>query len=161
MPSGTLRIIMERNGKVAVDIPTAELAADPDRLSAHLTRLQSQGYTLLKTDATVADLPSETANPRRFRNAWTWDGANLVHDLPACRDQLMEEIRKERNIRLDDSDKKKNQLDDIGTGPQQAAYATYRQSLRDLPTTVQSEIDILSTPSALEAYEPTWPTEPT
>jgi hypothetical protein len=155
--SGTLRIIMQRaDGGISVDAPIERIANDPAQLAAHIVRLEGMGHTILKGDATGADLPNERpGQSRRFRNAWRWDGAKIEADLDLSRAQVMAEVRAERNERLATSRANEQQ-----GNPEQQSWKAHRQALRDLPTTVQSEIDIIATPSALEAYEPTWPVEP-
>lgn len=160
--SGTHRIIMlAPDGTIAINIPTAAVAADSAQWEANLTRLQTQGFVILKTDATGADLPNERAGQsRRFRNQWRWDGTKIEADLPLAREQVMAEVRAERNARLDAADKERGRLEDVGNQSQRNAHATYRQSLRALPETAQAEVDALTTAADLEAYAVTWPSEP-
>jgi hypothetical protein len=100
--SGTLRIIMQRaDGGISVDAPIERIANDPAQLAAHIVRLEGMGHTILKGDATGADLPNERpGQSRRFRNAWRWDGAKIEADLDLSRAQVMAEVRAERNERL-------------------------------------------------------------
>ena len=155
--SGTLRVIMQSpDGSIAVDVPVQELASDPDKLSAHLTRLQGMGYTLLKSDATGADLPNERGGQsRKFRNQWRWDGAKIEPDLPLCREQVMAEVRAERDTRLAATDGEAVRNQERGQPDQ--ALKDHRQALRDFPTTVQAAVDALTDAAALEAYAPAWP----
>ena len=69
-----------------------------------------------------------------------------------ARGLLLAEVRQERDKLLDDSDKTKHRLDDVGTPEQKANHAIYRQALRDLPARVKREtarLDVL----ALHAYQ--------
>lgn len=162
MPSGLLRIILQApDGTVAVDAPVQQIADDREQLAAHLARLEAQGFAVLKSDATGADLPNERAGQsRRFRNAWRWDGAKIEPDLTLCRAQILAEVRAERNARLAAADGERGRLADIGTPPQQQAHAAYRQALRDLPAAVQGDLAALATPEGLEAYAVAWPSPP-
>jgi len=101
-----------------------------------------------------ASLPS-----RRFRNHWRLIGGQISPAVPLCRVERLKEIRAERDVRLDKSDRVKARLDDVGTAAQIAAYRVYRQALRDLPATVQADLSTL-TPDQAEAYQPLWPQEP-
>ena len=153
-------ILFAPDGSIAVDAPVDRITNDPDRLAAHVARMEAQGFTILKANATGADLPNERAGQsRKFRNAWRWDGAKIEPDLGLARAQLEEEVRAERNAKLDAADKRKAQLDDLGTGPQKVAAARYRQELRDFPAQARAELDALGTAAELEAWEPSWPTE--
>lgn len=100
--------------------------------------------------------------PTSFLDCWRWDGraATVVVSLPLARTQILAETRTERDKRLTDSDRDKARLDDMGTAQQKAALATYRQQLRDLPATVQTDLEGKGTPAELEAYAPPWPAMP-
>ena len=99
----------------------------------------------------AADLPG-----KRFRDCWRNDGTGKIHvDMPLARAQRMAEIRAERDKRLAVTDADKNKLDDIGTAQQKTALATKRQALRDIPQ--NSDLEAVTTPEALEAFEPAWP----
>lgn len=160
--SGVRRLILEaQDGSISVDVPAQRVVDDPDLLAAHIARLESQGFTVLKDDATGADLPNERAGQsRRFRGCWRWDGSKIEVDLPMARAQVMAEVRAERNARLDAADRERNRLEDVGDQSQRQAHAAYRQSLRDLPAAAQADVDALGTAEDLEAYTVSWPAEP-
>ena len=157
MSSGILRIILgDPDGTVAVDAPIERIANDPDQLAAHIARLESQGYTILNGNATGADLPNERAGQsRKFRDQWRWDGAKIEPDLPLCREQVMAEVRAERDTRLAATDGEAVRNQERGQPDQ--ALKDHRQALRDFPTTVQAAVDALTDAAALEAYAPAWP----
>ncbi len=157
MPSGTLRIVLGApDGTVAIDIPTRKTTSDPERLSLHLKRLRALGYTILK-QGTVADLPNaRVGQSRRFRNQWRWVGAKIEPYLPLCRDQLMAELRVERDRRLAETDGVMTR--DLELGQPDQALAAHRQALRDLPAAVESDLQG-KTAAELEAYDIDWPTE--
>ena len=155
--SGTVRLICQRpDGGISVDAPIERIANDPVQLAAHIARLEANGFTILKADATGADLPSERAGQsRKFRNAWRWDGAKIEPDLPLCREQVMAEVRAERDTRLAATDGEAVRNQERGQPDQ--ALKNHRQALRDFPTTVQAAVDALADAAALEAYAPAWP----
>ena len=79
-----------------------------------------------------------------------WDGASFSH----ATETLEEEVREERNNLLKSSDEKLMKLLDQATSwsdfaTQRAAWKTYRQALRDVPTQTGFPSNV------------TWPTEPT
>lgn len=87
-------------------------------------------------------------------------GQALVLSIAGARQQVLDEVRQERNRRLLASDQEKNRLDDVGSAEQKAALATYRQALRDLPVSVLAELAALVSAADLAAYAPTWPAAP-
>lgn len=117
-------------------------AADPQL--ADCVRLDRAGVD-------AADLPT-----RRFRDCWRHAGGVVVVDVSLARAQVLAEVRRERNARLDASDREKARLDEIGTAEQRTALAAYRQKLRDLPAAVTTEVASLDA-DALAAYAPRWP----
>ena len=98
------------------------------------------------------ELPSE-----RFRDCWVQGTSAVEVNLSAARDQILREVRRERDLRLRASDGERHRLQEMGTEIERAQLAVYRQQLRDLPTVVQAEISALTTASALEAYSPVFP----
>lgn len=149
------------DGGISVDVPVSAVADDPDALAAHIANLEAvHGWTHRET--TTADaLPSAQAGQsRRFRGCWRWTGSAVAADLPLARAQLMAELRDERNRRLEVSDGKQLRANESGTAQDQADWNTHRQALRDLPVTVQAEVDALTTATDLEAHAVTWPSEP-
>lgn len=89
------------------------------------------------------------------RAAWHQNGASTpVFDMVRARPIKTEQIRKERDRRLEETDIEVLQRDG---GPIPAPLVARRQALRDMPATVQTDLDAVTTPEALEAYEPAWP----
>lgn len=88
--------------------------------------------------------------PARVGNAWTqtWTVEQLsAAEAAQARDTALESLRTERNARLRDCDW--TQMADAPlTADQKAAYAAYRQQLRDMPG---GETNLLN---------PDWPVEP-
>lgn len=160
--SGTLRIIMEApDGSMAVDAPVEAIADDPTKLAAHIVRLEAQGFVIKKDDATGADLPNERAGEsRKFRNCWRWDGAKIETDLPLARAEIMVAVRAERNERINATDGMQLRANEIGSAQDKTDWNDHRQALRDVPATVQGEVDVLTTAADLEAHAVSWPTEP-
>ncbi len=108
-----------------------------------------------RTNVDHAALPS-----RAFRSCWRFNSGAVQINVNLARTQKINEIRAERNLRITESDKLILKYIDVGTAQQQADIRAYRQALRDLPTTVQTELAALTTPAQLAAYVPTWPADP-
>ena len=81
----------------------------------------------------------------------------VYYDQPYMRQRRLAEIRAERDARLKASDGERARLEDVGTDAQRAALRAYRQNLRDLPATVRTQLENLTSPEAIDAYTPEWP----
>jgi len=96
-----------------------------------------------------------------MRGAWRQDGAVVpVFDMARARPIKTDLIRPERNERLAALDIDYMRADEAGDSVEKQHIANAKQTLRDLPATIQPDLDAISQPEKLEAYEPTWPTEP-
>ena len=92
-----------------------------------------------------------------LRNAWEDDGTNITVNLEKARVNKTDEIRPERNSRLAELDVAYIRADEAGDADKKQAIATVKQKLRDIPQTIQSELNALDNPDALENFTPTWP----
>lgn len=149
-----------RNGTGLPEYPAAHLRTvtlrpgeDPLEVAQ---RYMSRDHTLSDYVGVVDTLPPS----RRFRNCWRHGAGAVAVSMPLARQQRLAEIRSERNERLVESDKDHSRLADIGTDQQRADLRTYRQALRDLPATVQTDLAALTTPEQLDQYQPAWPVKP-
>ena len=96
---------------------------------------------------------------RHYRNAWRFDGTSVVHDMTVARQlKLSEEIRPERNKRLQALDVEWSRATAQGNTVLAGQVETKRQTLRDMPATVASDLNACATPLALKTYIPPWPT---
>ena len=105
------------------------------------------------------DISIEPLPNRHFEDCWRDDGTGNVHvDMPLARTQRMGEIRAERDRRFEPFDREWMKA----TGQKEATRADLveagRQLLRDIPQTV--DLATITTPEALEAFEPAWPVVP-
>lgn len=128
----------------------------PDTLDALLEEVAKQGHT--PANAVLMDQSTLPDRHPRLRHSWRLAGSRITYDLSAVRQYIMAEVRAERNKRLIQSDADKARLDDTGDQVDKLALALYRQQLRDLPLQVDAELARLSTPEALKAYTPAYPT---
>jgi hypothetical protein len=129
------------------------------------TRTLSLAETLAKWElsarpewlpATIAEFSGTLPTTRTFRAAWKQTGANVLVDMPAARVIHMDRIRAARDQALEKKDKE--QLQALGRNDQaeRARLEAEKVSLRNLPTTVQGQVNAAGTPEALEAI---WPPE--
>ena len=95
--------------------------------------------------------------PQVFINAWIDDGTRIVHDMAKARAIRTNQVRTERNARLDAEDVELKKAEDGNDQAAAARVRAKRQALRDLPATIQPDLDAITTPEALEAFEPAWP----
>ena len=94
------------------------------------------------------------------RAAWKQDGATApVFDMGKARTIKTDQIRPERDKKLAALDIEYIRADEAGDADKKQSRATVKQKLRDIPETIQSDLNTLDTPDALEKFTPTWPTE--
>ena len=155
----TKRIIYTRpDGGVSVVCPTPEFMSRFENESEAISVLREKN---VPTDATniqecnVDDLPSRGS----FRAAWTQTGDAQTVDMGKARAIKTDQIRPERNKKLAALDIDYIRADEAGNTDKKQSIATVKQKLRDLPETIQSDLNALDTPDALEKFTPTWPTE--
>lgn len=109
-------------------------------------------------DATQVEVMDRPLIPtsRVFRNAWTKSGGGPpVVDMPKARVIKTEQIRRERDKRLKAEDVETMKA--IQNPAQLNVIEARKRTLRDIPATIQPELDTITTPEALEAYQPAWP----
>ncbi len=156
----SLRIVWKMaDGSIVVTTPCADLLPNESE-SAYLDRIA------LKLREDVPDFASairldnidhEALPERAFRNCWRATGRAVAIDLPLAKEQVIAELRAERNRLLAESDADKARLDDIGTDEDKAALATYRQALRDLPAEASKLIDSAASVAELKIIQPEFP----
>ena len=91
---------------------------------------------------------------RYYRNAWRFNGSNVVLDVGNCRHRHMEKLRRVRNAKLQDSDADYMRALEQANQTQLAALKNYRQTLRDMPQAVNTTMQAASTPEAIKAIRP-------
>ena len=153
------RIVWRKpGGEILVTIPASKARmageAEPqwlDRVAQKVVAAGGMAEAERLPDCSAEDLPD-----RRFRTCWRANAAGKVKiDLPLARQQRMNEIKADRNRRLDLSDKEWARLAEIGTAEQQSVLKAYRQALRDVPQNV--DLSKMKTARELSSYEPHWP----
>ncbi len=153
------RILCVRpDGGVSVMIPAPKGRREGEGEIEWITRISLKDGTNKGLDVKRV-LPSiDVIQSRYFRNLWEWDiaGNKAVISMVKARGQRMTEIRAERDRQLDESDKERNRLADVGTAQEQQDIADKRQALRDLPAAAQVGLDALTTLDEIMRYEPAW-----
>jgi hypothetical protein len=106
--------------------------------------------------ATISEFAGTVPSTRTFREAWKRVGSDITVDMPAARVIHMDRIRAARDQALEKKDKE--QLQALGRNDQaeRARLEAEKVTLRNLPTTVQGQVNASSTPEALDAI---WPPE--
>ena len=103
--------------------------------------------------------PEDHPVEHAFRGAWRHaGGGQIAVDLPKARKIKMGRIRAGRNSRFPALDAEWMKAMGQGDNTVAAAIEAKRQILRDLPST--TDLNTLTTPEALAAFEPAWPTVP-
>ena len=102
-----------------------------------------------------ADIPN--IRSITMRDAWEDDGTKISVNMTKARvNKVVYEVRPERDKRLAVLDIEHRMAS--GDAAKQTAIDVKAQTLRDIPTTIQPALDAITTPEALEAWQPTWPT---
>jgi hypothetical protein len=160
-PSVPLRNALARIGLQSTWTPEKMLKVDvvyTETESDFLARVQAKA---VPTDATNVHICDDTDIPERdeFRNALRQtNAAPPVVDMREARILKTDTIRTERNKRLSDEDIKYMRADEAGDNDEKVVIATKKQALRDLPATIQPDLEDISTAKALGSFEPPWPT---
>lgn len=132
------------DGSLAITIP-ADPTADIESVAAHAQNADPSLSDCVRLD-NVESLPN-----RRFRNCWRYN-EKIEVDIDLAKQQVLAEVRMERNKLLDASDKEAARLADIGTPEEQAKLKVYRQQLRDLPVVIETELMLIEDVKDLENY---------
>jgi hypothetical protein len=159
-PSVPLRNALARIGLQSTWTPEKMLLVDvvyTETETDFLARVQAKA---VPADATNVHICDDTDIPERdeFRNALRQtNAAPPVVDMREARILKTDTIRVERNKRLSDEDIRYTQADEAGDGAEKTVIATKKQALRDLPATIQPDLEDISTAKALGSFEPPWP----
>ena len=121
--------------------------------------LNSIRAEVVPEDATNIMQGDETDLPYRgsFRNAWKQDAAVApVVDMAKARAIKTDQVRVQRAEKFTKLDTDYMRADEAGNAEGKSAVAAKKQSLRDMPETIQSDLAALDI-EGLESFEPTWP----
>lgn len=125
------------------------------------SRLPDRGFGPAE-DAEVmeaAAIPQTLPGNRVFRNALEKPGLGPpVVNMSKARIIKTDLIRRERDKRLAVEDIELMKAEEGGNPGEATRIRAKKQALRDIPATVQPDLNAITTPEDLEAYEPAWPT---
>lgn len=131
--------------------------ADEDAAIDIIRRLDVPASATNVTIVEAADLPFYGKNIGG-RKCWRQRGARAPEvDLTLAKQFKTESIRPERDRLLAAADVEYIRADESGDDTEKARIVTRKQALRDLPATIQTDLDAQATPEDLENWEPTWP----
>ena len=143
--------IIWKNVDGSLKITNMHTAATLEETITHKDILIGRGeVSVFQTIVESNKLPQE----RYFRDAWRFDGAKVILDLPGCRQRHLDKLRRIRNAKLQDSDPDYMRALEQGDTTKLDALKIYRQALRDMPQTVAAEFQAVSTPSAIRNIQP-------
>ena len=154
----TKRIVYTRpDGGVSVVVPAPNFVAEfPDETAA-IASIRAKDVPVDATNVEVIE-QAEIPTSRVFRNAWEKSGMGPpTVNMPKARIIKTDNIRVERDTRLEQADNDLKIAQDGNNGAEQARVRARREALRDLPITIQSDLDAITGPDELDAYEPIWP----
>ena len=111
--------------------------------------LPATGYIIVDSDPRPA---------RYYRNAWRFDGTKIIHDMAVARQlKLNEEIRPERNKRLQALDVEWSRAVAQGNAALADQVEQKRRVLRDTPAIVAIDLESCPTVVQIKNYTPSWP----
>ncbi len=155
-------VLQKADGSIALVYPVEPKGAT-ETPAQHLARIEAKarlGDPELATATRINVVEQSELPSRRWRAQWRANGGNIEANLIAVKQARLQELRNERNVLLTATDVTSIKLQENGTAVQKVAFAAYRQALRDLTVTVQTQLNALNWPVEVEAYVPTWPTYP-
>lgn len=142
-----VRVLQQPDGTVTVIHPAMNDHSRPPGIADEAWALHCLDKTLAKRPEWQGlpsiDLSSDALPSRRFREAWTMRDGQLTHDMDKARALRLAEIHAARDARLAAAD----------------SDAT-RRRIRTVAQGAAARLTAITTPEALAADEPAWPTEP-
>ena len=149
--SSKRRVLQNVDGSVSVIIPAPNSQGISELEQDWLDRVFAKANpdNLTFTDCVSSDLPT-----RRFRNSWKPSGISAEVDLVKAKVQVFVELRRSRDKELAITDGSMAKENEQGNASSQATVKQYRQKLRDLPATAQTNIDAIANAAILESEYP-------
>ncbi len=150
-----LRAVFEKlDGSIIVVIPVPGKALEV-AVARTVAATPGAGAWTRRPDIDEADLPA-----RRFRDCWRFSAGQVRVQPALARAKHTKDMKDEFSKRAAESDGLRLKYDDIGTVQQKADVTAYRQALRAIPATVQTDLAALTTEAQFLAYQPPWPALP-
>ena len=145
------------DGGVSICIPAPNARREGESEAEFIARIQAKD---VPKDATNIRVCTRVEIPYRgrLRNAWRQNGVNPpVVDMIEARILKTNLVRIDRDKLLIAEDVAYIRADETGDKLKKAAIAVKKQALRDIPVTIQSDLDAIDEPETLDNYEPVWP----
>jgi len=148
-------ITYELGGTVQVVIPAPKAQYPGESEADFLARIAAGAvpagvpHKIIEGD----DLPT-----RRFRDAWVCNDTGVEVNMPVARAVKMKRIRAEREHKFTTLDNKIRKAQDVGDDT--APLRQKRKQLRSLPRDIRNDLDGISDPDNLDAYQPAIFTDP-
>lgn len=143
--------IIWKNTDGSLKITSMQNTATAEDAAEHKDTLITHGeLAVFQTIIKSEQLPQE----RYFRNAWRFDGSNVVLDIPSCRQRHLDKLRRIRNGKLQDSDADYMRALEQNDVAKLETLKSYRQALRDMPQTASATLQTANTPSEIKAVHP-------
>lgn len=154
LPDGSVRVVHPAYNDPVTGLKIGE--SEDDYISRVISRNIATGVIPPSTVYKIlpeADLPSRT-----YRDSWRFNGVSVAHDMSVARQtKIDQEIRPERNKRLQNLDSEWSRAMAQGNVVVADRVEQKRQILRDIPQTVSESLNSIQTVSELKNYIPSWP----
>ena len=145
--------------KVRVVVPAPDSQSNGETEDDFLTRVQSRSVPDGATNIQIIE-DSDVPTDRTFRDAWKATEKVIDVDMPKARVIKTELLRQERNEKFKPFDAAFRLADEKGDADARKAIGDKRQALRDMPATIQDDLNKLDTPDKLKAFNPSWQDNP-
>lgn len=161
-PDGTLAILIPNWEKSTLD-PAVAAATGKELfdMNVYIAEQMEANHALTPGQPSVvipADGAPHDGDRALFREAWLFDAVKGVDvDMTAARAIKTGLIQAERDARLAALDAEYSRADGQGNAAEKTTIEARRQTLRDIPADIQADLDAISDPAALDAWEPIWP----
>jgi hypothetical protein len=147
----TIRAIKSReDGGIDITIPSPQYI---QQLMMEKNISESEAVVLIfQKDAPDADIidVKDIPTDRRYRNDWCIKNRKINIDMVKAKSHFLEMLRKQRNKELDDTDAIILRAQEQNKNNEVQEFKTKRQSLRDLPQTIQPILDQATTVDDLD-----------
>jgi hypothetical protein len=134
---------------MAEDVPVIDLedGAVPERIvREELEKAFRPGEVVSWRQIRAEDIPSA-----HYRDAWIDTGSAITHDMGKARAMLLADLRTSRIEQLDALDRDWMRATGRGQAAEAARVESERQRLRDLPATLNEQIEAATTVDQLRA----------
>ena len=146
------------DGSCVITVPVRAARTEEDTVEKYLAAIVAKDPI---NDAVETTYIERAALPTRgsFRNAWRVKEGKVSVDMTEARTIKIDQIRKDRDRRLTALDVPYMRADESGNTAEKQKIIALKQTLRDLPVTIQYSIGSIETSEELDRWQPKWPGE--